>query len=407
MVELPREGLASVGPRAAARPYVGHARCCEASGGSCRSRTLPQLGKTVGPRAARHRVCVLSDARSAARAIDALRRGWPVAVGPLQLLAIETADDARLAAFDPDRTAKILLAGSRAATLKLTNQRETGDCQGPVIVARTPWLDLPAARALADPATDLANPFQGPFQVVENKETNAATAALELARLTGILPAFFMRVDGDVEASTTPDDIAAYDAPERLAIVARAFLPVDTSQTAEIVAFRSPETISEHVALLIGIPNGSPPLVRLHSECLTGDVLGSLKCDCGPQLHAALREIAQSSWGILLYLRQEGRGIGLINKLRAYQLQDQGYDTVDANLRLGFAIDSRDFGVAARMLTLLNTPSIRLLTNNPAKVAGLEASGITVFERVPHLLPPNPHNERYLATKRDRTGHQL
>ena len=312
-----------------------------------------------------------------------------------------------MAAFDPNRSANILLAGSRAATLKLTNQRETGDCQGPVIVARTPWLDLPAARALADPATDLANPFQGPFQVVENKETNAATAALELARLTGILPAFFMRVDGDVEASTTPDDIAAYDAPERLAIVARAFLPVDTSQTAEIVAFRSPETISEHVALLIGIPNGSPPLVRLHSECLTGDVLGSLKCDCGPQLHAALREIAQSSWGILLYLRQEGRGIGLINKLRAYQLQDQGYDTVDANLRLGFAIDSRDFGVAARMLTLLNTPSIRLLTNNPAKVAGLEASGITVFERVPHLLPPNPHNERYLATKRDRTGHQL
>ena len=291
--------------------------------------------------------------------------------------------------------------------MKLTNQREAGDCQGPVIVTRTPWLDLPAARALADPATDLANPFQGPFEVIESRENAAAKAALELARLTGILPAFFMRVGGDVEASTTPEDIAAYDAPERLAIVARAFLPVDASETAEIVAFRSPETISEHVALLIGGPDGSPPLVRLHSECLTGDVLGSLKCDCGPQLHAALREIAESGWGILLYLRQEGRGIGLINKLRAYQLQDQGYDTVDANLRLGFAVDARDFGVAARILMLLNTPSIRLLTNNPAKVAGLEASGITVIERVPHHLPPNPHNERYLATKRDRTGHQL
>jgi GTP cyclohydrolase II len=216
-----------------------------------------------------------------------------------------------------------------------------------------------------------------------------------------------MRDDRHVEASTTPEDIAAYDDADRLAIVARAFLPVAASETAEIVAFRSPETIEEHVALIIGTPNSAPPLVRLHSECLTGDVLGSLKCDCGPQLQVALREIATSGWGILLYLRQEGRGIGLINKLRAYQLQDQGYDTVDANLRLGFAVDARDFGVAARMLMLLNTRHIRLLTNNPAKVAGLEASGITVIERVPHQLPPNAYNARYLATKRDRTGHQL
>ena len=163
----------------------------------------------------------------------------------------------------------------------------------------------------------------------------------------------------------------------------------------------------EHIALLVGQPNGEPPLVRLHSECLTGDVLGSLKCDCGPQLDAALRLIATNGWGILLYLRQEGRGIGLINKLRAYQLQDQGFDTVDANLRLGFAVDSRDFGVAARMLHLLGQDRICLLTNNPDKVTELEASGIEIIERVPHHLPPNPHNERYLATKRDRTGHQL
>jgi GTP cyclohydrolase II len=349
----------------------------------------------------------LNDPKSTARAIDALRRGWPVAVGSLHLLAVETADEARLAAFDPDRTADILLSGSRAATLKLTNQRAAGDCQGAVIVARTPWLTLPAARALADPATDLANPFQGPFQLIENKTELETKAALELARLTGILPAFYMREDSEVDAATSPDAIAAYDAPDRLAIVARAFLPVAASENAEIVAFRSPESIEEHVALVIGAPDGSPPLVRLHSECLTGDVLGSLKCDCGPQLHAALHEIADSGWGILLYLRQEGRGIGLINKLRAYQLQDQGFDTVDANLRLGFAVDARDFGVAARMLSLLGQSQIRLLTNNPAKVAGLAASSINVVERVPHKLPPNTHNERYLATKRDRTGHQL
>ena len=347
------------------------------------------------------------DPKSAARAIDALRRGWPVGVGNLRVLPIETVDALRLAEFDTDHRADILLAGSRAATLKLANQRAAADSESPVTVARAPWIDLTAARALADPSTDLANPFQGPFRAIETSEPMAAQAALELARLTGILPAFFVRQDGDVDVRTTPQDIAAYDSADRLAIVARARLPVDASEVAEIVAFRSPETISEHVALILGTPDGSPPLVRLHSECLTGDVLGSLKCDCGPQLRVALTEIAASGWGILLYLRQEGRGIGLINKLRAYQLQDQGFDTVDANLRLGFAVDSRDFGVAARMLKLLGPTKVRLLTNNPAKVSGLEGLGIAVVERVPHRLPANPHNERYLATKRDRTGHQL
>ena len=163
----------------------------------------------------------------------------------------------------------------------------------------------------------------------------------------------------------------------------------------------------EHVALIVGQPNGEAPLVRLHSECLTGDVLGSLKCDCGPQLDAALRLIAANGWGILLYLRQEGRGIGLINKLRAYQLQDQGFDTVDANIRLGFAVDARDFSVAAQMLRLLSISEVRLLTNNPEKVAGLEAEGIKVAERLPLKITANPHNAHYLATKRDRTGHKL
>lgn len=313
----------------------------------------------------------------------------------------------RLAAFDPDGRADIVIAGSRAATLKLSNQGAAADSAQPVTVARASWIDLAAARAMADPATDLANPMQGPFRAIESGEPDAARAALELARLTGILPAFFVARDGAVDARVTPADIAAYDSADRLSIVARARLPVEAAETAEIVAFRSPESISEHVALVIGTPDGTPPLVRLHSECLTGDVLGSLKCDCGPQLHAALSEIANVGWGILLYLRQEGRGIGLINKLRAYQLQDQGFDTVDANLRLGFAIDARDFGVAARMLTLLGQTKVRLLTNNPDKVAGLQAAGVSVAERMPHIVQHNPHNERYLATKRDRTGHQL
>jgi len=168
----------------------------------------------------------------------------------------------------------------------------------------------------------------------------------------------------------------------------------------------------EHVALIIGEQRSdAAPLVRLHSECLTGDILGSLKCDCGPQLDAALHAMAHEAerggWGVLLYLRQEGRGIGLVNKLRAYRLQDQGFDTVDANRRLGLPDEARDFPVAARMLELLGVHEIRLMTNNPAKVDALAASGITVTERIAHQLPDNPHNARYLATKRDRSGHLL
>jgi GTP cyclohydrolase II len=173
----------------------------------------------------------------------------------------------------------------------------------------------------------------------------------------------------------------------------------------QVVAFRASDDGQEHVALVIGAPGGKPPLVRLHSECLTGDVFGSLKCDCGPQLKKALKIIGQAGGGVLLYLRQEGRGIGLANKLRAYALQDRGLDTVDANRRLGFADDERDYSHAAAMLRALGLDEVRLLTNNPNKVAGLEAAGIKVVERVPHHMPANPHNADYLATKRKKSGH--
>ncbi len=227
-------------------------------------------------------------------------------------------------------------------------------------------------------------------------------------RLAGILPAYFaLDGDGDGDIDVSVDAIDAYDNAIHLAIATRARLPVSASESAEIIAFRSPDEPREHVALIVGKRDSSPPVVRLHSECLTGDVLGSLKCDCGPQLQEALHQIADAPWGVLLYLRQEGRGIGLVNKLRAYAMQDQGFDTVDANVRLGFAIDARDFSVAARMLDLIGVHTVRLLTNNPQKVAGLEAAGISVAERLSIILPTNPHNERYLATKRDRTGHQL
>jgi len=353
----------------------------------------------------------VSEPAQAARAIDALRRGWPVRVagrdGALVVIAVERADDARLGSFDPEGSAELLLSAERGAILKLANQRDAATPGQPVLIERVPWLDLPAAIALADPANDLATPFKGPYRTRAIAEVEAASAALTLARVAGLLPAFFVRADGEAMATVEAADIAAYAEEEQLAIVARARLPVAGAENSEIVAFRAPADAAEHVALVIGAPDGHPPLVRLHSECLTGDVLGSLKCDCGPQLQAAIHAIESSGWGILLYLRQEGRGIGLINKLRAYALQDQGYDTVESNLRLGFAVDARDFGIAARMLRLLGQDRIRLLTNNPAKVAGLEAAGIQVAERVPHKLPPNPHNAHYLDVKRDRTGHLL
>ena len=348
-----------------------------------------------------------ADPRTAARAIDALRRGWPVRIGALALLPIETADALRLDTFDPAAQAAVLISAGRAATLKLANQLEAAEPDAPVLIDRAPWIDFAGATAVADPQLDLATPLKGPFRAVPLGHPADAAAALRLARVAGVLPAFFVRTDGPADVAITPADIAAHEDAVRLRIAARARLPVAQAEDAEIVAFRTPESPGEHVALVIGQPNGTPPLVRLHSECLTGDALGSLKCDCGPQLDAAIAAIQASGWGILLYLRQEGRGIGLVNKLRAYALQDQGFDTVDANTRLGFAIDARDFRIAARMLDLLGQREIRLLTNNPGKVAALEGAGIRVAERVPHHLPPNPHNERYLATKRDRTGHQL
>ena len=307
----------------------------------------------------------------------------------------------------------MLLSASRAATLKLANQIEAAVPRQPVLMRAAEAFDLPHALAVADPALDLTAPLKGPFKALHCDWEEQAQAALELARMAGVLPAFLVDPQGAGEAvSLESSDVAAYSDSTRLEIATRARLPVAAAEKAQIVAFRSPDDTREHVALVIGRQRSDvAPLVRLHSECLTGDILGSLKCDCGPQLDAALHAMAETAdrggWGLLLYLRQEGRGIGLVNKLRAYRLQDQGFDTVDANTRLGLPDEARDFPTAARMLDLLGVGEIRLMTNNPAKVAALEAEGVKVAERVPHALPDNPHNARYLATKRDRAGHLL
>jgi GTP cyclohydrolase II len=195
------------------------------------------------------------------------------------------------------------------------------------------------------------------------------------------------------------------EAKSAVDVTARAKLPLEDMPATQIVVFRAADDGQEHVALVVGSFGGQPPLVRLHSECLTGDVFGSLKCDCGPQLREALRLIAAAGGGILLYVRQEGRGIGIANKIRAYALQDRGLDTVEANQRLGFKDDERGYGHSAAMLRALGAARVRLLTNNPAKVEGLAAAGIDVVERVSHHMPTNPHNADYLAVKRRKSGH--
>ena len=351
------------------------------------------------------------DPKSAAQAVDALRRGWPVTLveddAAVSVLAVETAGDKELSDFDAGDPAKLLISGERATTLKIGNQRAAAH-PGPVALVRQDGDGIAAAMAIADPAQDLRHPMKGPFTACSEGNTPLAQAALALLLHAGLLPAAFLR-EGAVAGSVTVNRSAvdALSDATHLHIAARAKLPVSASEQGDMTVFRSAADPLEHVALTLGNRDGSVPIVRLHSECLTGDVFGSLKCDCGPQLHHALHKIADAPWGILLYLRQEGRGIGLINKLRAYQLQDQGFDTVEANVRLGFPVETRNFAIAAEMLKQMNVPAVRLMTNNPEKVARLEAEGITVVERIPHALPTNPHNARYLATKRDKTGHAL
>jgi len=343
------------------------------------------------------------------RAIAALKTGRPVRVKgseAISVLSVETATVEVLQLLDPGRTAKLLLSGQRAAALNLANVREAADPSRPVLVERSAWLDAQTAKELADPGHDFERSPTGPLHPLASEFEPELRAALTLARRAGLLPALWIIAAGESgEAEIGVEDIEA--ARPQVTLVSRAKLPLDGLPATQIVAFRAPDDGQEHVALIVGAFGGSPPLVRLHSECLTGDVFGSLRCDCGPQLRHALRLIAESGGGVLLYLRQEGRGIGLANKLRAYALQDRGLDTVEANLRLGFQDDERDYAHAAAMLRALGIDRVRLLTNNPSKLEGLEKAGIGVVERVGHQMPPNPHNVEYLATKRRKSGHLL
>ena len=281
-----------------------------------------------------------------------------------------------------------------------------------------PKLPATVIRNLADPAASLGAepPGLGPEPVTA---AGGELAAVALAKLAALLPAALVLPLAAAEAAlarrrtdfanvATEAVLTRRAAITGLTRVAEARVPLADAEDARLIAFRPGDGGTEHLAILIGAPDpASPVLVRLHSACFTGDVLASLRCDCGEQLRGAIAAITEAGGGVLLYLAQEGRGIGLINKLRAYQLQDAGFDTVDANEQLGFDADERVYLPAAEMLRQLGFAAVRLLTNNPEKVAALERSGIRVAERVPHVFPANGHNERYLRTKATRSGHLL
>jgi 3,4-dihydroxy 2-butanone 4-phosphate synthase/GTP cyclohydrolase II len=292
-------------------------------------------------------------------------------------------------------------------------------------------------RLLADPdskSVDFARPGHVvPLRAKEGgvlRRPGHTEASVDLARLAGLPPAGVLceivssKDDGEMarrdelEVFAAEHDLALITIADLIAYRRRFEKQVERVAEARIptmhgeftaIGFDSLLDGVEHIALVAGeIGDGTDVLVRVHSECLTGDVLGSLRCDCGPQLDAALAAVAAEGRGVVLYVRgHEGRGIGLMHKLQAYQLQDAGADTVDANLALGMPADSRDYGTGAQILVDLGVRSMRLLTNNPAKRAGLEGYGLTITGRVPLPIRPNPENLRYLRTKRDRMGHQL
>jgi GTP cyclohydrolase II len=355
--------------------------------------------------------------RAVHRAIAEARRGVPVVLAarrPLIIAPAETvgAEGLRLIDLLSNGGASLLLAPSRASAVL---QQEI-DAAEPVIALKLarPLIDAETLRRTADPTMEQILPA---FELMGAPD--AALAALSLGKLARLLPAMVAapvkpgwasQAAGADLLSVPAEDLLAY--PQLLAAsltkVAEVAVPLDAAPDARLIAFRALDQGIEHMAILVGDPlTQDAPLVRIHSECFTGDLLGSLRCDCGPQLQGAIARMAQEGAGAVLYLAQEGRGIGLINKLRAYSLQDNGLDTLDANRALGWGADERNFHIAAAMLQALGIHRIRLLTNNPEKVEALTACGIEVVARVPHVFAPNGINDGYLNTKATRFGHLL
>lgn len=351
-----------------------------------------------------------------ARARGDLRMGVPVVLtsgsAAALAVAVEALTPGRLADLRRLGTPELALTARRAETLKA--RPYDGDLARLALPeeAGLEWLC-----AMADPADDLRVPMKGPFLCLRGGNPALHRAAIHLAKAAHLLPAALLVAVPDGAETAALMNLTLIDlteaAPELeraspLSEVVSARLPMVASTAGRVHIFRPEDGGEEHYAIEIGQPDRKAPvLARLHSACFTGDVLGSLKCDCGPQLRAALAQMGAEGAGVLLYLNQEGRGIGLANKMRAYSLQDQGFDTVEANHRLGFEDDERDFRIGAGILRTMGFGAVRLLTNNPRKIAMMQGHGISVTERVPLRVGQTDQNAAYLATKAAKSGHLL
>ena len=351
------------------------------------------------------------------RAIGELRRGRAIEITTREQSFYAAAIEAmsptllsRLAAIMPGPL-ELVLTEQRAGALGLGGTH--GLPPGPCIVAVAPRWTLEDLRALAGVGANAAPRLtSGATATAVPAELEPMLSALQLAKSGRLVPALaWRRVNGADDPSLLRIP-AAQIAPyatflrHRLRRVSQARVPLAGSLATEIALFRDEHMLAEHVAVIIGRvrPHSVVP-VRLHSACLTGDLLGSLRCDCGEQLKSAAARISELGGGVLLYLDQEGRGIGLANKLRAYALQDAGLDTLDADRHLGFLADERTYDIAALLLKELGISRVQLLTNNPRKIEALKEHGIDVMGRLPLVGTTNEHNERYIRAKRDRAGH--
>lgn len=352
-----------------------------------------------------------------ARARADVRMGVPVILlgdgdsAGLLVLAVEALSTDRL---DAVRTLEaqpvIVITDRRAATLKARAY------DGDIARIRLPdEASLAWVQAIADPADDLRSPMKGPFDSERSGAAELHRAAIALTKASRLLPAALCVGLSDAAGFAQTHTLTAIPAAQvaqtgvvPLHEIIAARLPMKVSESGRLHVFRPDDGAEEHYAIEIGKPDRSKPvLARLHSACFTGDLLGSLKCDCGPQLRGALAAMGAEGQGVLLYLNQEGRGIGLANKMRAYALQDQGFDTVEANHRLGFEDDERDFRIGAEILKRMGFSAVRLMTNNPAKIARMQAAGVAVTERVPLHVGETVQNRAYLATKAAKSGHLL
>lgn len=350
------------------------------------------------------------------RAVHELRGGYPVvlAAGDEAWLAVsaETLDEGGASAVSvfSGVDAALVITGVRAQRLGLVSETAAA------------WA-LPFDALAGNPRllAQVIDPLQGKAALsgLHPRHANSAeTETLALAKLASLLPAMVVAKLQLINAAewalqnhiltVNLQDIAAYKAglSATLSLVSDAQVPLKLAENARVLAFRPRYGAVEHLAICIGSPESqAAPLVRVHSSCVTGDILGSMRCDCGEQLQEAIARVAAEGHGVVLYMSQEGRGIGIVNKLRAYRLQDAGLDTLDANEEMGFAADERQFDAAAEMLKLLGIAKVRLLSNNPDKVTQLSECGVEVQERVSLSLPANSHNQKYLDTKEKRCGH--